>query len=124
MGFILKVIAGALGTALAVWIVPGITLTPTDRQEQILTLLGVSLILGLVNAFVRPFAQVAGFCLIILTLGAFLLVINAGMLMLVSSISGELGLGFHVDGFWPALLGSVIISLTSAGVGAAFSHEG
>lgn len=120
MRLILKVIAGAIATALAVWLVPGITLTAGDGQEQVLTLIGVAAILGIVNAIVKPLATVAGFCLIVLTFGLFLLVINAGMLLLTSWAAGQVGLGFHVDGFWPALLGSIIISIVSTVVEGAF----
>lgn len=120
MRLILKVIAGAIATALAVWLVPGITLTAGDGQEQVLTLIGVAAILGIVNAIVKPLAQVAGFCLVVLTFGLFLLVINAGMLLLTSWAAGQVGLGFHVDGFWPALLGSIIISIVSTVVEGAF----
>ena len=114
MRVILKWLASAAATALAVWLVPGITLTAADRQGQVLTLLGVAAILGIVNAIVKPIAQVVGFCLVILTLGLFLQVINAAMLSLTSWLSGQLGLGFHVDGFLPALIGSIIISIATA----------
>lgn len=112
-----RLIAGAIATAIAVWLVPGITLDAPDRADQAITLLGVAALLGIVNALVKPLAQIAGFCLIVLTMGLFLLVINAGMLLLVSWLSGQLGLGFHVDGFWSAVFGSIIISIVAAIVG-------
>lgn len=117
MNLILKLIAAAVGTAVAVWLVPGISITATDNSDIAFTLLAVAAIIGLVNAVVKPFAQVVGFCLIILTLGLFLLVINALMLMLVSWLAGNLGIGFAVDGFWSAVFGAVIISIVSALVG-------
>lgn len=117
MNLILKLIAAAVGTAVAVWLVPGISITATDNSDIAFTLLVVAAIIGLVNAVVKPFAQVVGFCLIILTLGLFLLVINALMLMLVSWLAGNLGVGFEVDGFWSAVIGAVIISVVSALVG-------
>ena len=74
----------------------------------------VALVLGLVNAFIRPLLSALSCGLIILTLGLFTLVINAFMLWLASWIMVELiGLGFHVDGFWSALLGALIISVVS-----------
>lgn len=112
-----RLIAGAVATAIAVWLVPGITLDSPDRTTQVLTLLGVAALLAVVNSIVKPLAQIAGFCLIVLTLGLFLLVINAAMLLLVSWLSGQLGLGFHVDGFWSAVFGSIIISIVAAIVG-------
>ncbi|GAB3820672.1 phage holin family protein [Tessaracoccus terricola] len=117
MNLILKLIAAAVGTAVAVWLVPGISVTATDRMDMVFTLLVVAAIIGVVNAVVKPFAQVVGFCLIILTLGLFLLVINALMLMLVSWLAGNLGIGFAVDGFWSAVIGAIIISIVSALVG-------
>lgn len=117
MNLILKLIAAAVGTAVAVWLVPGISITASDNMDVAVTLLVVAAIIGVVNAVVKPFAQVVGFCLIILTLGLFLLVINALMLMLASWLAEMLGIGFHVDGFLSALIGSVIISIVSALVG-------
>lgn len=120
MRLLIKLIAGALATALAVWLIPGITLEAGSTQEQVLTLVVVAAILGLVNAVVKPLAQTVGFCLIVLTLGLFLLVINALMLMLTSWLSEQIGLGFHVDGFWPALLGSLVITIVTAVVSGLF----
>lgn len=118
MKLLLRLLASAAATAVAVWLVPGITLTADTVQDQVLTLLGVAVILGLVNAVVKPFAAALGTCLIVLTFGLFLLVINALMLMLTSWVAGQVGLGFMVDGFWAALLGSLVISLVSAVAGA------
>lgn len=117
MKFILRLVVTALATAVAVWIVPGITLTDTDRTSQALTLLGVAVIFGIVNAVVKPIMQVLSACLVVLTLGIFLLVINAAMLALTSWFAGVVGLGFHVDGFWAAVFGSVIISVVGALLG-------
>lgn len=114
MKLALRILATALATALAVWLVPGISLTADSTANKALTLLAVAAILGLVNAVVKPFTQALSACLIILTLGLFLLVINALMLMLTSWLSGQVGLGFHVDGFFAALLGSIVISLVSS----------
>ena len=120
MRLLIKLIAGALATALAVWLIPGITLEASSTQEQVLSLVVVAAILGLVNAVVKPLAQTVGFCLIVLTLGLFLLVINALMLMLTSWLSEQIGLGFHVDGFWPELLGSLVITIVTAVVSGLF----
>lgn len=114
MKIFLRLVAGAVATALAVWLIPGISLASTSAVNTVLTLLAVAALIGLVNAVVKPFAQAVGFCFIVLTLGLFMLVINALMLMLVSWLSGVLGLGFHVDGFIAALLGSLVISIVSA----------
>ncbi|MGA4506337.1 phage holin family protein [Propionibacteriaceae bacterium G1746] len=113
MKFIIRVLATAAAVAVAAWLLPGVAITGASRQDQALVLLAVAAIIGVVNALVKPLAQFVSTCAIILTLGLFLFVINAAMLMLVSWIAGELNLGFHVDGFWWALAGSVVISVVS-----------
>jgi putative membrane protein len=93
-------------TTLSVWvaasIVPGIHSTSSG-------LLLAALVLGLLNAFVRPVMVVLSLPLVIVTLGLFLLVINALLLWSVGLVLKY----FHVDGFAPAFWGSLIISLTS-----------
>jgi putative membrane protein len=73
----------------------------------------VALIFGVINAIVKPLFRIVTIPIILLTLGIFLLVINALLLMLTSWLSGVFGLGWHVDGFWTALWGSIIISIVS-----------
>lgn len=114
MKLVMRLVISAAATALAVWLVPGITLTDGDWQQQAMTLLGVALIFGLVNAIIKPIAQFVSGCLIILTFGLFAIVINALMLWLTSWIGGNLGLGFNVAGFIPALWGALIIGVASA----------
>lgn len=111
---LVRLVVTAAATALAVWLVPGISLTAPDLTSKVLTLLGVAAVFGVVNMFIKPIAQALGTCLIILTLGLFLLVINALLLWLTSWLAGQVGLGFHVDGFWPALFGALIISVVGA----------
>ena len=99
-------------TMCALWVasrwVTGIT---TDGN--LVALAGVALIFGIVNAFVKPIIALLSLPVVVVTLGLFFLVINALMLMLTSALSGSLGLGFHVVGFVPALVGSIVISLVS-----------
>jgi putative membrane protein len=71
----------------------------------------VALIFGLVNTFLKPVLRLLTLPITMVTLGLFLLVLNALLLMLVGWISTELGLGLTVDGFLPAILGSIVISL-------------
>jgi putative membrane protein len=108
MMLLLRWIASAAAVAVAAWAVPGIRL-----EEGIVPLLTVALILGLVNALVRPLLRALSCGVIVLTLGLFLLVINAAMLLLAAWISRLAGIGFEVDGFGAALVGSIIISLVS-----------
>lgn len=117
MTFFWRIVAAMVATAVAVLLLPGITLSGNGLFGKIMTLLIVALIMGLVNAVVKPFTQAVSFVVILLTLGLFLLVINALMLLLVSWLCGQLQVGFHVNGFWSALFGSIIISLVSALIG-------
>jgi putative membrane protein len=74
----------------------------------------MAIILGLVNALIRPLLKILSCPLILLTFGLFILVINAFTLMLASAIAVSfLQVGFHVDGFIPAVLGSLIVSIVS-----------
>lgn len=118
MRFVTWLLTTAAGVAVATWLFNGIYFTgPTSGTEElkhkILPLLVVSLILGLVSSFVRPVVTFFSIPLVILTLGLFLLVINALMLMLTAWIAGALDLGFHVDGFWNALGGSIVITIVN-----------
>jgi len=89
-------------------IVPGVSYT-----GGWIPLLGVALVFGAVNAFVRPVARILTFPIVILTLGLFLLVINGFMLWLTSALSDALDLGFHVQGFVAAFLGALVVSIVS-----------
>jgi putative membrane protein len=102
IGVMLRVVTVALGLWLATKLVSGI------EVREGWTLLAAALLLGIVNAVVRPIAIILTLPLSILTLGFFLLVINAAMLGLVSWLLD----GFEIAGFWSALFGSVVISVT------------
>ena len=102
IGFMLRVVTVALGLWLATKLVSGI------EVREGWTLLAAALLLAIVNAVVRPLAVILTLPLSILTLGFFLLVINAAMLGLVSWLLD----GFEIAGFWSALFGSVVISVT------------
>jgi putative membrane protein len=107
------VVVNALALAAAAWLLDGITVTGDTTEDRVLTLTLVALIFGVVNAVVAPIAKVLSIPFIILTLGLFLFVVNAMMLMLTGWLAGEFGLGFEVDGFWTAVLGGVIISIAT-----------
>ena len=113
MKFLTWLAVNTLALGAAVWLLDGITLTGDSDTNRFLKLLVVGVIFGLITAFVRPIVNLISLPLIVLTLGLMLLVVNALMLMLTSAISGGLDLGFHVDGFWTALWGSIIISIAS-----------
>ncbi|PYL05790.1 MAG: hypothetical protein DME33_15395 [Verrucomicrobia bacterium] len=79
------------------------------RYDTVAALIGASLLLGILNAFVRPFLLILSAPLILLTLGFFILILNGLLLLLVPSIVG----GFHVDSFWSAFWGAIVISIVS-----------
>ncbi|MCB5909446.1 phage holin family protein [Streptomyces pinistramenti] len=112
--FLVKTIANAAALAVAVWLLePDISLTGHNTGRKALTLILVALIFGVVNFVVKPVVKLLSFPLFILTLGLITLVINALMLLLTSWLAGTLDLAFHVDGFWTAVLGGVIVSVVS-----------
>jgi putative membrane protein len=111
--FVVKTIANAGALAVAVWILDKITLTGTSTGKKIGTLIVVALLFGLVNFLVKPIVKVLTFPLFILTLGLITLVVNALMLLLTSWLAGKLDLSFHVEGFWTAVLGGLIVSIVS-----------
>ena len=99
----------ALALVAAAWLVPGIRV----GEKAWVAYAGMALILGLVNAVVKPLLKVLTCPLILLTLGLFLLVVNALMLLLAAKIAQVVGIPFYVDGFVPALLGSLIVSVVT-----------
>jgi putative membrane protein len=115
---LLRWIINAIALAVAATFVSGIHV---DGGWLVLAL--VALIFGLVNALIRPVVALLTCPLIILTLGLFTLVINAAMLLFASWIAGLLGIGFTVDGFWPAFWGGLVISIVSF-VLSIIVHEG
>ncbi|MDQ0843865.1 MULTISPECIES: phage holin family protein [unclassified Streptomyces] len=113
MNFLVKTIANAGALWVAVWLLQDITLTGDSTGKKAWTLVLVALLFGLVNFVVKPVVKLLTLPLFILTLGLITLVINALMLLLTSWLADKLDLGFHVDGFWTAVLGALIISVVS-----------
>ncbi|WP_407551343.1 phage holin family protein [Streptomyces sp. Pv4-95] len=111
--FLVKTIANAAALAVAVWLLKDITLTGDNTGRTVLALVLVALIFGLVNFVVKPIVKLLSFPLFILTLGLITLVVNALMLLLTSWLAEKADLAFHVQGFWTAVLGGVIISIVS-----------
>jgi len=105
---LLRWAVGAASIGAAAWLLPGIAV-----EGGVVALLGVSLILGLVNALVRPLLRRLACGLIFVTLGLFLFVINALMLLLTEWLARAAGFGFSVDSFGDALIGSLVISVAS-----------
>ncbi|HNM96654.1 MAG TPA: phage holin family protein [Marmoricola sp.] len=112
------ILVNALAVGAAAWLLPGISVDGGTWTEKALTLLVVGVIFGLIGATVKPLLKTVGFCFIVLTLGLLLLVINAAMLLLTSKVADMVGFGLHVSSFATAVIGSIIISIASAVLGA------
>ena len=102
-GFILRTLITMLGLFLASALVPGVSIAGVG------TFILAAVLLGLVNAFVRPVAVLMTLPLTLLTLGLFLFVVNAAMFGLVAAMLD----GFAVSGFWAAVFGTIVVSITS-----------
>ena len=112
MGILIRMAITALGLWLASHLVSGVSI------EGPLTFVLAALLLGVVNAVVRPIAFILTLPITLLSLGLFLLVINAGMVALVAWLLD----GFHIAGFWSALFTSIVVGLTGW-IGNAFVGE-
>jgi putative membrane protein len=112
-----KILVRVVITAVALWIatvvVDGIELEASTTPRRIGTLLGVAVIFGLVNAFLKPIVKTFGCLFYILTLGLFALVVNGLLLWFASWLAGELDLPFHITGFWAAFWGAIVVGVTS-----------
>lgn len=101
--FFLRWLVTTVAVAVAVHLVPGIT------SAGWAPLLCMALVLGIINAILRPVLLLLSIPFILVTLGFFILVVNA----LLFWFAGGLVPGFHVDGFWNAFFGSIIVSITN-----------
>ncbi len=108
MKFLMRVVVTAIVLWVATRLVSGISF-----HGNVLSLVGVALVFGVLNAFVRPVLTFFTFPLLILTLGFFTFVLNAVMLLLTSGLASRLGIDFHVAGFWAAFWGAIVVSVVS-----------
>ena len=108
MAFLIRLLVNAAALWVATRLVSGVS-----YDGGALPFFGVALVFGVVNALIRPVTKLLTLPIIILTLGLFALVVNGLMLWLTSSLSSALGLGFHVNGFWPAFWGALVVSIVS-----------
>jgi putative membrane protein len=113
MRLLSRIAVNAIALAAAIWLVAGISLTGDTAGQRVTGLLVVAVVFGVVNAVVRPVLKFLASPFILLTLGLLLVVINALMLLLTSWLSGQIGLGFEVDGFWTAVVGAMVVSVVS-----------
>lgn len=106
--FLLRIMINALSIGVAVKLVDGITFTG-EWWKMII----IGIIFGIVNSIIKPIISFFSLPLIVLTLGIFILVINALMLIITAKISIPFNLGLQIDGFMPAIWGAIIISVIS-----------
>jgi putative membrane protein len=113
----LRFVIRTLVTALALWvaelILDGISVSGSSAWANAATLIAVAIIFGLVNAIIKPIVKVLGCFFYIITLGLIAFVVNALLFLLVDWLAGLLNLPFHVDGFWPAFWGAIIVAVVS-----------
>ena len=108
MSILLRLLINAVALWVATQLVDGISFT-----GDLPRLLGVAIVFGVLNVLVRPLLKLVTCPFYILTLGLFTFVVNAVMLLITSAASEALGLGFHVDGFVPAFIGALVVSIVS-----------
>lgn len=111
--FFLQGVVTALGLWLAAYVVPGVAFLSTG------SLIAAAVLLGLVNAFVRPVLVIVTFPLTVITLGLFLLVVNAATIGIVASFLG----GFVVDGLWAGVGAAIVTGLVSWVAGSAIPDD-
>jgi putative membrane protein len=110
MKLIIRWLIVAVSIFLTAWLIPGIRV---EGDNGFITIAIVAIILGFMNAVIRPILTFFSCGCVVLTLGLFMLVINAMTLSLTAWVSQQFGLQFYVDGFFPALFGSIVISIIS-----------
>lgn len=106
--FFTRLLVNAAALWVATQLVRGVT-----YDGGVIPFLAVALMFGVINTFLRPVLKILTFPIILVTLGLFALVVNGLMIMLTSSLSTALGLGFHVAGFWAAFWGALVVSIVS-----------
>jgi putative membrane protein len=113
--------AGAV--AIAAWIFPGISVGGDSTTDQVVTLLVVGAILGVINAVIAPVIKLLSLPFIIVTLGLFLLLINALMLKFAAWVADQGDVAFRVEGFWNSVGGALVISLVLMALEASFGDD-
>jgi putative membrane protein len=112
-----KILIKVVITAIALWVatvlVSGLDVSADTTTKRVGTLLAVAVIVGVINAFLKPIIKTIGCAFYILTLGLFALVVNALLLLLAEWVAGQLDLPFEVSGFWAAFWGAIIIGVVS-----------
>lgn len=114
-------LVSGVALSVAAWLLGdhmGIGDSDDSTVARIVAVLAVALVFTIINSFVGPVLKILSLPFIIITLGLALLVINALLLLLTEKITDAFGVAFHIDGFWWAVLASIIISVSQSIVGA------
>lgn len=120
VGIVVRVIVNAAALWTTTLVVPEVTFGP---NPDVAGIIGVAIVFGLVNAFVKPIVKLLSLPLSIMTLGLFGLVVNGVLLLVVAALSDGFGLSFSVGGFppdfgltamWWAIIGAVVLGIVSA----------
>lgn len=111
MNLLIRWVITSIAVAVAVWLIPGIRVEGTTGWVAVAVM---ALALGLVNAILRPILALLSCGFIIVTLGLFMLVVNGLTFWAGSWVAiNWFNVGFYVDGLWPAILGSIVVSIVS-----------
>lgn len=115
MRFILKVVVSAFALWLTTLIVAGVQVVPYEDGDlpTVLTYLLIALIFGIVNATIGTLIRIVAFPLYVLTLGLISFIVNGLLLLIVDWLSGLMGFGLEVDGFWWGVLAALVLGLIS-----------
>ena len=121
--FLIRLVVNSLALAIAVWIVPGLTMVPYAEGEPIavggpslellLSYLFIALVFGLINGIVGNAIRIVAFPLYVITLGLIALVVNGVLLLLVNLVSTWLGFGLFVEDLYWGIIGALVLSLSS-----------
>ncbi len=109
MKFILKLIISTLAVIVTAWLLPGVTITGKEDTDRFLTALMVAIVLAFLNGVLKPVLAFLTIPITVLTLGLFYLVLNAVIIILADKLVSD----FHVNGFFTAILFSIILSLVT-----------
>lgn len=121
--FLIRLVVNSLALAIAVWIIPGLTMVPYAEGEPIavggpslellLSYLFIALVFGLINGIVGNAIRIVAFPLYVITLGLIALVVNGVLLLLVNLVSTWLGFGLFVEDLYWGIIGALVLSLSS-----------
>jgi putative membrane protein len=113
MRFLVRTVVTAVALWIATALLSGIYVSGSSTWVNAWTLLAVAVIFGLVNAILKPIIKVLGCLFYLVTLGLIAFVVNALLFLLVNWLAELLHLPFHVDGFWSAFWGAIIVGVVS-----------